>query len=401
LFFGFVAAFPVKRRSIMASRKLSQGGTQIAPMGVRRGLFACLSETYPASFTVMLKLEKYRNVLFSALAEITSLIVGGTEKRSIIQRVLDVSLVVLEAQAVILLELQGDKITRYSRSYRDPSVRIDELSETPVLRTWLIKEGQSVSTPGGGRELGFDLPFLANRCLDDDESTRVIISSPLVARQAMFGLLVAIHAADTERYAREDEQLITILANHAAVALENQILYRKLEREASTDELTGVHNYRFLINALENEIKRSARFRQFFSFMMLDVDNLKTYNDRLGHLFGSQVLRDIAQIIKANCREIDLVSKYGGDEFAVILPRTDVDGAAVVAARVLRAIEQHEFGGLDAGLLTCSAGISCFPHDGRTVRDIIANADRALYEAKRLGKGIFRTTNDLGAKAEA
>jgi diguanylate cyclase (GGDEF)-like protein len=348
----------------------------------------------------MIKLEKYRDVLFSTLAEITSLIVAGTDKRSIIQRLLDVSLTVLEAEKVYLLELQEDRITRYSRSKVDPRVRVDELSETPVLRNWMIKEGQSVGSPGSGRELGFDLPFLASRCIDDGETSRVIISSPLVARQAMFGLLVAIHSTETEGYAREDERLITVLANHAAVALENQLLYRKLEREASTDELTGVHNYRFLVNSLEREVKRSVRFRHVFSFIMLDVDNLKTYNDRLGHLFGSQVLREIAQIIKRSCREIDLVSKYGGDEFGVILPRTDLDGAAVVTDRILRAIEQHRFDGQTPGLLTCSAGISCFPHDGRTVRDIIANADKALYEAKRLGKGIFRTTNDLGARSE-
>jgi diguanylate cyclase (GGDEF)-like protein len=110
-------------------------------------------------------------------------------------------------------------------------------------------------------------------------------------------------------------------------------------------------------------------------------------------------LRDVAQIIKVTCREIDLVSKYGGDEFGVILPRTDIDGAGVVTQRILEAIEKHKFDGQNAGLLTCSAGISCFPHDGKSIRDIIANADKALYEAKRLGKGIFRTTNDLGVRS--
>ncbi len=349
----------------------------------------------------MVKLEKYRDVLFSTLAEITSLIVGGTDKQKIIQRLLDVSLTVLEAERVYLLELQENRITRYSRSKVDPRVHVDELSETPVLRNWMIREGQADNNPGGGTELGFDLPFIASRCLEGEEASRVIISSPLVARRMIFGLLVAIHASETGRYTREDEQLITVLANHAAVALENQLMYRKVEREAITDELTGVYNYRFLVSTLEREIKSSTRFRQLLSFVMLDVDNLKKYNDRLGHLFGSQVLRDIAQIIRGTCREIDLVSKYGGDEFGVVLPRTDLDGAAIVTQRILKAVEQHRFDGETTALLTCSAGISCFPHDGRTVRDLIASADKALYEAKRAGKGILRTTNDIGARSES
>jgi len=117
----------------------------------------------------------------------------------------------------------------------------------------------------------------------------------------------------------------------------------------------------------------------------MDVDNLKQYNDRLGHLGGSEALRQIAQIISRSCREIDLVSKYGGDEFGIILPQTDFAGAVVVARRICDAVGGHRFDGETTGLLTCSAGISGFPRDGNTGRDLIAGADKALYHAKRTG----------------
>jgi diguanylate cyclase (GGDEF)-like protein len=345
-----------------------------------------------------MKLEKYSRLLFSTLSEITSLTIGGTDKRLVIQRLLEGCLVALEAEKVYLLELNGDRIVKYSRSRADKygdAMEVEEIQETPVLRQWMMREGQEGGRFGKGEELAIDLPLLARSYLDANDSSRVIISSPLVTEQSVFGLLVAIHRGDAGSYSQEDEQLITALANQAAIAFENRLLYQKLEKEAVTDGLTGVYNYRFLISSLGTEIKRCQRFRQSFSFVMLDVDNLKEFNDRLGHLSGSDALRAIAKVMKRETREIDIVSKYGGDEFAIILPRTDLDGAVVVTRRVLRSVQEYTFEGSQKGLLTCSAGVSFYPHDGQTARDIIANADRALYHAKSTGKNAVVTTNDL------
>lgn len=346
----------------------------------------------------MQKFEKHKDLLFSTLSEITSLIIAGHDKKLIIDRLLDCSLVVLDAERVYLLELDQDIIVKYSkiRQVGDASeMKIDTISGASNVRQWVMKEGVEQQQIKKGEELAFDLPMLTTSYLDDVAANPIIISAPLVAKRSMFGLLLAIHQDDGVLYTAEDISLITVLANQAAIAVENALMYQKLGMEAITDELTSVFNYRFLVSSLEAEIKRARRFKQAFSFVMLDVDNLKEYNDRFGHLRGSQALRDIAGIIKSTCREIDLVSKYGGDEFGILLPQTKIEGAVKVGERLVKAVATHRFEGGAPGLLSCSVGICSFPKDGVTVSDLISAADKALYQAKRLGKNMVLTTDDL------
>lgn len=338
----------------------------------------------------MKKIIRHRDVLFSTLSEITSLIVAGHDKRVIFRKVLDCALRVLGAEKVHLLEVEGQRIVKYTLA-RDMELKVEVLPDAGGLVSWMVRETEQ-DTFEHGRELGLDVPQLARSLGDED--ARVIISAPLVAKRSMFGLLIAIHR-DGAFYAPEDLQLLTLLANQAAIALENALLYQQLEKEAITDGLTAVYNYRYLITSLEGEIKRARRFKQTFSFVMLDVDNLKAHNDRHGHISGSQVLKEIAAIIKANCREIDFVSKYGGDEFGVLLPQTRLSGAEKVTQRVVDGVYDHKFDGNRCGLITCSAGISSFPRDGQTAREIIEAADKALYQAKRSGKNTVVTTEAL------
>jgi diguanylate cyclase (GGDEF)-like protein len=345
----------------------------------------------------MLKIQKYQDVLFTTLLDITSLTIGGMDKRAIFEKLIDGCLVSLEAERVYLLEIEDKNITRYSKSraqHPGQSV-VTTISETPGIKEWLLTEIQGGGQLNRGYELAFDLPSLANRCLDSTDAQGAILSAPLVGKKSFFGLLMALAESGSGPYPREAEQLITVLANQAAIALENRQLYRKLEREAVTDGLTGVYNYRFLMATLEKEIQRARRFKQSFSFVMLDVDNLKQYNDNRGHLYGSQALKEIAVILKRSCRQIDFVSKYGGDEFGIILPQTDLRGAVKVTRRAIAAVADHIFEKNTPGLLTCSAGIALFPRDGKSVREVIASADKALYLAKSRGKNMVLTIDDM------
>lgn len=337
----------------------------------------------------MKKIIRYGDVLFSTLSEITSLIVAGHDKRMIFRKVLDCALQVIEADTIHLLEVDGETVSKYTVE-RGKEMKFEVVDDAAVLVGWMVREAES-SPFQPGRELGFDVPLLAERL---GSGAGVIISAPLVAKRSMFGLLVAIRS-EGGISAPQDVRLLTLLANQTAIALENALLYQQLEKEAVTDGLTGVFNYRYLISSLENEIKRARRFKQTFSFVMLDVDNLKMHNDRHGHISGSQVLKEIAGIIKASCREIDFVSKYGGDEFGVVLPQTKLSGASKVTQRVLESVREHHFDAARADGITCSAGVSSFPRDGATPREIIDAADKALYQAKRAGKNTVVTTEEL------
>ncbi len=170
-----------------------------------------------------------------------------------------------------------------------------------------------------------------------------------------------------------------------------RIRIAELEAEVVTDELTEVHNYRFLRRALDLEVQRAARYGHPLAALMVDVDHLKAYNDRFGHLAGSQVLKLVARALRSATREFDLVAKYGGDEFMLILPHTGLEDAAAAAERLRAAVAGTVFPPLRAGEMTCSIGIAVFPGDGRSPETLLQAADQALFAAKRSGRNRAET----------
>jgi diguanylate cyclase (GGDEF)-like protein len=190
-----------------------------------------------------------------------------------------------------------------------------------------------------------------------------------------------------EPFGREDEALATAYAPLFASAVDNLRRFSRAEELSITDGLTGVYNYRYMRSALDKEIARSKRFRDEFSIIMLDVDHLKEYNDVHGHLRGSEVLRCLAQVVIGELRSADILAKYGGDEFVIILPQTGRGGAKILAERIRAAVEAHEFPGEEEGMqITSSMGIATYPEDAQATRELLESADSALYEAKRQGR---------------
>jgi diguanylate cyclase (GGDEF)-like protein len=228
-----------------------------------------------------------------------------------------------------------------------------------------------------------DRPFAFNAGFDDKTGycTRSVLVVPLQEMSGdVMGVLQLINARDDAGgvvpFDGEYEGLVRSLASQAAVALRNA----RLEELSFKDALTGVYNRRYFMVRIEEEARRHRRFGEPMSLVMLDLDNFKPVNDRLGHSAGDDVLREVAQVLTANSRSFSIVTRYGGDEFAVLLVNTPRQGALRYAARIKQAIEEHPF---THGRVTVSVGVATLPDDVTASSELIPAADRALYVAKR------------------
>ena len=185
----------------------------------------------------------------------------------------------------------------------------------------------------------------------------------------------------------KDKEKFAILAHQFALALRRLKLYKDIETLAITDGLTGVYTRRYFIERFDEEIKRSVLRKSSLSFLMIDADHFKKINDQHGHLTGDAVLKEIANIIQENVREIDIVGRFGGEEFCVVLPDTDLDGAIVVAHRIRKSSEKRSIKAYDSTLhVTLSIGLATYPSDGKLLEELMDKADWALYRAKSQGR---------------
>ena len=340
------------------------------------------------------------DLFFATLQEITTLINGGKAQETIFESVLSCALQMLEAQAVFLITVDGPRVRKFAlRATPEGHILGLERYELPSqagITRWVLLEGQPVHIPDVGADPRYhpsvdSLPGLR---------TSACLAAPLKVRDAILGVLVAVNRIDASPFDERHLRVLSLLANQTAIAIENAKLFRRAEQLAVTDDLTQVYNYRFLKMGLRREVKRAARFSQKFSILMIDVDNLKRYNDRNGHLRGSEVLRQVAQIVVKEARSIDLVAKYGGDEFVVILPQTAREGACVLADRVKSSVAIAAFPLVTPGIITVSLGVATYPENGITAGELLESADIALYAAKQSGKNRVSIASTDGGGIE-
>jgi diguanylate cyclase (GGDEF)-like protein len=190
-------------------------------------------------------------------------------------------------------------------------------------------------------------------------------------------------------FSREEEELLEYLAGQAIVSIENASLHATVERQAVTDELTGLANARAFRSILDREIERSRRFQTPLGLVMADLDNFKQVNDRHGHPQGDEVLASVAAVLRDLSRDIDAPARYGGEELAVVLPQTDAEGAALLAERMREAVERlrvPRVTGRGSLRVTASFGVASMPESASDREKLVAAADAALYRAKRGGK---------------
>ena len=251
---------------------------------------------------------------------------------------------------------------------------------------WVMKEQKSVYEPDLAKQRRFSTGDKHAK-----QGIRSAIYLPLVSGGKSIGALI-IASHQIEAYSLRQVKLLEQLASYITAPIENSQLYSQAREKARIDELTGLFNRRHFDERLKEETASHARYGGTFSLLMLDLDSFKVYNDIFGHPAGDDLLREVSDLIRNSIRTSDQPFRYGGDEFAIILPQVDMEGAHHVAERMRQSIA-HGMQSESTGV-TSSIGLAMCPADGADPSDLIAAADRALYCAKRSGRNRVCLPND-------
>jgi diguanylate cyclase (GGDEF)-like protein len=231
--------------------------------------------------------------------------------------------------------------------------------------------------------------------------TGAFVCIPLKIGGEVRGILNVSDKSTGSAFAKEDISLLRSFAAFASIAIERSSyhgLVSHFKELSITDELTGLFNRRYFEDRFIEELKRSERHALPFSLAIIDIDDFKLFNDTEGHLAGDDILKHVSNIAKDSLRVIDIIARFGGEEFAVIMPQTEKDEAFLVAERIRTSIKDELpciWKTYPKNHITACIGISTFPRSGRDTRSLIRNADRALFSAKMKGKDRTVTSESL------
>ena len=304
-------------------------------------------------------------------------------------------------KAAEVLKAEQASLMIYDETSGDLAIKFVKGLNEKIVQNLRLKPGEGIA--GFVFETG--KPLLVNNINEDSRfetrqraryKTKSLMSIPLKVHHRKIGVLNVADKIGEDSFNEKDLKLFESIAGHAAVALERTGFYRMsedLRKISLTDSLTELYNRRFFQDRMNEEIERARRHSHPVSLIMLDIDDFKNYNDTYGHLAGDEALRLTASIIKNSVRNIDLVVRYGGEEFAVILPLTETIAARDIAERIRTGVSGRFFP--DDSMrtsvrLTVSLGIASFPIHAGNMIELVGNADKALYLAKVSGKNKVR-----------
>ncbi len=337
-------------------------------------------------------------VLYTASREIAS---ASVEPEAVCQRVHQAVRNLLGGEAFILARYQPGE-DRIAVPYAVEDGKRLPVQQLPLDRTSLLGYVITRQRPVLIYDLSREVVQLPFRFRQTGRVMRSILAVPLLRQGRALGA-VAIQSRQPYAFTNADLRLLQALASQMAVALENADLYEQMRQLAITDELTGLYNRRHLFALGAREIKRAARFHHPLTAMLLDLDDFKRINDRLGHSVGDEVLRLWARRMTQGIREVDILGRYGGEEFGLFLPETPIDDALLLAKRLHRLVSETPFE-TSAGpiYLTMSIGLASWQPHIQSPAALLQEADFAQYAAKNAGKNriAWRDPDTLQIRVE-
>src|SRR6201997_4882795 len=222
--------------------------------------------------------------------------------------------------------------------------------------------------------------------------SRAVLCLPIMYGESLLGVLNVESRAENA-FAPQDVLILNTLADLLATALHNSFVFQKLQQQSITDGLTGIKTRRFFWEALSSEWKRASRSGRPFSVVLVDLDKFKEVNDTTGHLEGDLVLARVGRLLEQRCRQSNVVARYGGDEFIVLMPETGAEQAQVLAERLRQWLASDPM--LAEHKITGSFGVASFPMHGFAIEDIIRVADAGMYVSKRSGGNLVSTAQEF------
>lgn len=303
------------------------------------------------------------------------------------QSLLDLVTKALEVRSAVFLlaDAEGDFAAHKSVGVSPQVAGAVKLEKESPLVRWLLEREEPVLRWEEARVLP-EFQALWQKEKDYLAYLGACVLLGIRMQKQLVGILLLSEKTSGDCYTDEDEELLVTLANEAAVAISNARAYREARLQALHDELTKLYNYRFFHKFLDKEFAHCQRTGQSFSLIFIDLDFFKLYNDTYGHMAGDVALAGVGKVLTECVRVSDVVARYGGDEFVVLLPGTDAAQARVVAERTREAVQYHFLQGeAPGGVITASIGVASYPEHVQSKYQLLSCADRALYQAKRLG----------------
>lgn len=342
---------------------------------------------------VNLQLEDTNKKLTSSIAEfftlqqISQAISSIFDMNELLQFVNDIIIGVMGVSTsnIALYSPGGDRLkVQVSNIFnkKDRAILTDNIN-TPYLKD-AVDQGRTILNNTVNPD---DYDFTRGR------NIRSLLCVPLLVKGKSHGCVLIEHSIP-EAFDEDNVRLLEIITQQISIAIDNARLYEQLQELANTDGLTQVYNRVFFQNRLQDELEQAQQMGYEVSVILYDIDNFKRFNDTYGHLFGDIVLKTLAQLVKESIRKDDIVARFGGEEFIILLPHTGKDLAYEKAEELRKKISELTIQDKDAAVsVTVSMGVSTFPTLAQTELTLLNSADEALYAAKNSGKNCVRVAN--------
>jgi diguanylate cyclase (GGDEF)-like protein len=317
-----------------------------------------------------------------AVARLGDALAGSHNLPRILEVVLETALLLLDGDQAVFYEVNPSR------------TRVEARVSSGGVITGAVESGTGLAGTVAAR--GRSLRFASATPIDDakpvppEPDCHAALAVPVFGRGAIFGV-VAVYGTNTGIFGHDDVETLEALVRQAETAIDNVFLHEEAQRLSITDGLTGLWNRREFDLRARQEVDRATRYQRKVALIMCDLDRFKKLNDTWGHQGGDAVLVELSERLKRSTREIDWVVRYGGEEFALVVPETDLEHAVLLAERIRLAVAEtpFEFDGHKLAV-TVSLGVAAYPDTGQSVRELVTAADAALYEAKRGGRNQVR-----------